>query len=294
MACFHPIMGFQGKDGKVRPKDYSGKPMTIACGQCSGCRLERSRQWAVRIMHEASMHSHNSFITLTYDDKHLPEDKSVDVTHFQKFMKRLRLDVAPRPIRFYHCGEYGDNEGSTELGRPHYHAAIFGWDFPAKTTWKDRNGFQTYRSEQLERLWPLGISEIGTLTKESAAYIARYIMGKVNGRRQDNYYLDIETGVIRKPPYTTMSTRPGIGKSWIDAYMPEVYPLDHVIVDGKEARPPRYYDAQYEKHDPEGYGALKLKREETGRTHKADNTPERLAVKEEYSKRKTVTLAREL
>lgn len=205
------------------------------------------------------MHRYNSFITLTYSPKHLPADGSLDKSHFQKFMKRLRLDVAPRRIRYYHCGEYGDNEGSTELGRPHYHAAIFNWDFPDKTVWRQSRDNQCYRSKQLEKLWPYGQSEIGTLTTQSAAYIARYIMKKINGRQQDNYYLDIKTGAIRLPPYTTMSSRPGIGRSWIDKYLSDVYPHDSVISNGHKSRPPKYYDAQFERHDPEGYVTLKKK-----------------------------------
>lgn len=140
----------------------------------------------------------------------------------------------------------------------------------------------------------MGNVEIGELTSKSAAYTARYIMKKFSGPSADLHYLDTTTGEILQPPYTTMSTRPGIGRSWIDKYHKEVFPLDEVIVDGHQARPPKYYDAQYERIDPEGYAELKKKREANGNKHKADNTPARLAVKAEHLEAKTSTLKRKL
>ncbi|MEO5355656.1 MAG: hypothetical protein H7835_21005, partial [Magnetococcus sp. XQGC-1] len=89
-------------------------------GQCVGCRLERSRQWAIRVMHEASQHEHNCFITLTYNDDNLPANGSLNYRHFQNFMKRLRKYYVEFTVRFYMCGEYGEN-----FARPHYHACIF-------------------------------------------------------------------------------------------------------------------------------------------------------------------------
>jgi len=240
-------------------------------------------------MHEASLHTYNSWITLTYDKKHLPLDRSLNVGDFQKFMKRLRKRTGC-PIRFYHCGEYGEINW-----RPHYHACIFGFEFPDKTKWRtNKHGDQAYRSELLEDAWKLGASEIGALTEQSAAYTARYIMKKQNGEAADMAYFDYFTGSIRQSPYTTMSTRPGIGRGWIDKYISEVYPRDEVIVNGHQARPPKYYDAQYKELDPDGYEKMKLKREEAGRDHADDNTPERLAIKEEYLKAQTSTLSREL
>ena len=128
MPCFCPLEGWRSKDrsstGKRKivfnPRDaLRDMPVTVPCGQCIGCRLERSRQWAVRCIHEASLHEDNCFITLTYDDAHLPTDLSLNVSHFQKFMKRLRKRFG-EGIRFFHCGEYGEN-----FGRPHYHACLF-------------------------------------------------------------------------------------------------------------------------------------------------------------------------
>mgnify|MGYP000188139432 FL=1 len=222
MPCFHPLQGYRarqrsasGKRGIVFNKrdGWADLPVTLPCGQCIGCRLERSRQWAIRCVHEASLHNENSFITLTYANEHLPAWNSLDKTTFPKFMKRLRKSLQDKRVRYFHCGEYGDH-----TGRPHYHALLFGHDFPDKTHWAIRNGNPTWRSQELERLWPFGHSEIGTVTFESAAYCARYITKKVTGHAAREHYemVDKHTGELgrREPEYTTMSRRPGIGKGW--------------------------------------------------------------------------------
>lgn len=236
MACFRPVL--------VRIRD--GAKQSMPCGRCVGCDLERSRQWAVRCMHEAAMHQDNCFVTLTYDGDHLPPGGSLDKDAFPLFMKRLRKRF-PQTIRYFHAGEYGDRNG-----RPHYHACLFGVDFPDKYHWTTRKEFPVWRSPTLESLWPLGQSEIGTVTFESAAYVARYIMKKLRGRSVEDleaqaaHYasVDTETGEVfyRVPEYATMSRRPGIGKKWLEKYMSDVYPFDEVIMRGEKMRPPRYYD----------------------------------------------------
>lgn len=212
MPCYFPMQGYRSrsltKNGKRQivfsPKDgFIDLKMTVPCGQCLGCRLERSRQWALRCVHEASLYDDNCFITLTYSDEFLPRDYSLDVSHFQRFMKRLRKRFG-EGIRFFHCGEYG-----SQFGRPHYHAILFNLDFPDKVFLKEQNGQTLYRSKILEELWPFGHSSVGSATFESAAYVARYILKKVNGDAADEWYaaVDHDTGEFfqRKPEYTTMS-----------------------------------------------------------------------------------------
>ena len=301
MPCFTPLKGWKAKtansDGKRpvvfdRALAYVDRPVTVPCGQCIGCRLERSRQWAMRCLHEAQMHEDNSFITLTYDDEHLPENRSLDIRHFQLFMKRLRKKIGVK-IRFYHCGEYGEN-----FGRPHYHACLFGYDFPDKTLWKKSNEMPLYRSELLEGLWTFGYSSIGRVTFESAAYVARYIMKKITGDRADTHYEWIcpETGEIfeRKPEYTTMSRRPGIGRQWLDAYHEDVYPEDFVVIKGKKMRPPKYYDAQFEIVEPKLHRRMKSKRIITAKKRAGENTPARLKVRQSVQEKRLQQLPRNL
>lgn len=297
MVCYHPLRGYRSRSlneqGK-RPivfkasEGFLDRPVTLPCGQCIGCRLERSRQWAVRCYHEASLYDNNCFITLTYDDEHLPDDRSLDVRHFQKFMKRLRKKYGAN-IRFYHCGEYGER-----FGRPHYHACIFNHDFEDKVLWRKINDVPLFLSASLQQLWPLGHSSVGTVTFQSAAYVARYIMKKRLGRGSEEHYMDPETGVIRKPEYTTMSRKPGIGQPWLEKFKTDVYPDDFVIINGKKVRPPRYYDQQIELTDTESYEELKRRRVRQANKHKANNTPERLKVRETIQGHKLRRLPRSL
>ena len=174
-------------------------------------------------------------------------------------MKRLRSKNRSIPIRFYHCGEYGD-----QLDRPHYHALVFGYAFPDKYYWANRNNLPSYRSPELETLWTFGNSEIGEVTFQSAGYCARYIQKKITGDKAEKHYetLDPETGEIiqLQPEYATMSRRPGIGSGWYERYQDDIYPDDFIIVNGKKMQPPKYYDKKLETDRPKLYETLKAQR----------------------------------
>lgn len=286
MPCYRPLQGFRAIDpndsGKFsivfNPRyGYKDLPVQVPCGQCIGCRLERSRQWAMRCIHEAQMHEENCFITLTYNEENLPPEGSLVKYHFQKFMKRLRKEVAPKKIRFFHCGEYGE-----KLKRPHYHACIFGLDFKDKISYSNGNGV-TKSSPLLEKLWPYGFNTVGELTFESAAYVARYILKKINGDQAIFHYSDIDMGTgeiksSKEPEYVTMSRRPGIGAEWFKKYQSDVFPSDSVIVRGKEMKPPKFYDSKYEIIDGEAMKKIKIARQE--KVKRANVTEERLRVRE--------------
>lgn len=305
MACYHPIPAFQKADRSIvfaeRRGDDVVRRLELSCGQCVGCRLERSRQWAIRCVHEAQLHGANCFITLTYDDEHLPTDKSLNYDDFQKFMKRLRkrfctpgVDNFVPGIRFYMAGEYGE-----QFARPHYHACLFGFDFPDKEVWrKSPSGMIIYRSKALEELWPFGFSSIGNVTFESAAYVARYIMKKVTGHRSEDAYtdVDLETGEIvkRRPEFNKMSLKPGIGAKWLEKYSADVYPGDYVVMRGKKMKPPKYYDRKFAKEYPVEFDLIQFKREQDGRSRFEDNSAERLAVKETVAKARLSKLVRTL
>lgn len=285
MPCYKPLQGYlaqypnpSGKRSIVfNPKHgMIDRRLEVPCGRCIGCRLERSRQWSVRIMHEAQLHQANAFLTLTYDDENLPEDGSLNVKHFQDFMKRYRKSLGDRKIRFYHCGEYG-----TLKARPHYHACIFGHDFEDKKLWKVHRDNPWYTSEKLSSLWPHGYSLIGHLTFQSAAYVARYIMKKQLGPDAVHLAVNPETGECRDvlPEYTTMSRRPGIAAGWYEKYGSEVHPADNVVVNGRKQKPPRYYDNLYQVEEPEAFEELKARRRAAAKKSK-DNTRERLDARE--------------
>lgn len=315
MACYHPLHLTRRADGKLK-KCHAGPAfadLTVACGQCSGCRLERSRQWATRLMHEATLHKKNCFLTLTYNAGHLPRDNSLDIRDWQKFAKRVRNELvarypdhkSKRTFRFYHVGEYGSQSSKeTPYGRPHYHACIFGQDWleDAELLKKNQHGDPLWRSPSLESLWsddqgPIGLHAIGHLSWQSAAYVARYVMKKRTGPSAHRWYNEIDyyTGEVtheRSPEYATMSRRPGLGKGWLDKFMSDVFPSDEVIVNGAKQRPPRYYDNQLQVADLELHDAIKLQRVNKAAKYAANNTPERLKVREEVQNARTENLKR--
>lgn len=203
------------------------------------------------------------------------------------------------------CGEYGENEGSTELGRPHYHALIFNHDFSDKTFQSDRNGIPLYISKSLEKLWGKGYCTVGTVSLESAGYVARYTLKKITGLGANE--VNPETGLKQYerldaqgevqtvlPEYTDMSRRPGIARSWFEQYKTDVFPDDNVVVNGKRMGTPRYYMDLLEKIDPKCYLEMKAQRIELSKRLKSENTPDRLADRETCLRARTINLKRNL
>lgn len=235
-------------------------------------------------MHENKMHDVSAFITLTYDDDHLPEGGSLVKRDFQLFMKRLRK-ARDEKVRFYACGEYGEKSG-----RPHYHALIFGTGFPdMRLRRKSRSGEMEYfDSGELRSLWPAGNNIIGAVTFESAAYVARYIMKKITGDLAEEHYQG------REPEFTLMSRRPGIGADWLAKYGKEVYRDDSVIVRGVECLPPRFYDDRYYLVDSKRIDVLKKVRRGRSVGKSFERRPERRRVKEKVCEAKLKLGQREL
>ncbi|QXP07889.1 MAG: replication initiator protein [Arizlama microvirus] len=298
MSCVNPLKAFQCFDksivfDEIRKHDIV-RSLSLPCGQCVGCRLERSRQWAMRCMHEAQTHQSNCFITLTYDDTHLPSDGSLHYKDFQLFVKRLRKKFRFNRIRYYMAGEYGEN-----FGRPHFHACLFGIDFHDKKLWKRTpSGALLYRSQDLETLWPFGYSSVGDVNFESAAYVARYIMKKQTGRNAYWHYSysDLETGEIitKTPEFNKMSLKPGIGADWYEKYKSDVYPHDYVVIRGKKTRPPKAYDKMYKKSNPYEYDELLYNREKNAKLNPDNHDPKRLDAKRQILEQKLSLLKRTL
>lgn len=223
MPCFHPMPAVRLPDGSVTFTSRSkvdGNDFELPCGQCAGCRLERSRQWAIRCVHESQMHERNCFITLTYSDEFLPPHGGLIYRDFQLFMKRLRKRTGV-PVRFFMCGEYGELDQ-----RPHFHAILFGCDFDDRKYFsKTGSGYKLYTSDLLSELWGMGHCPVGNVTFDSAAYVARYCMKKVTGDLADAHYaVDTPNGIFqREPEFAHMSLKPGIGSTWLAKYRSDVF-----------------------------------------------------------------------
>lgn len=321
MPCYRPLPGIDtgairvdtGKRIiKILPREawLSYNPKTdqvkenaflrLPCGQCIGCRLERSRQWAVRCVHESTLYKKNCFITLTYNNENLPAGGSLIKSDFQKFMKRLRkrfsADSTSR-IRYYMCGEYGE-----KFQRPHYHALLFNFDLPDREYWRRSGaGEKLYVSQILNEVWGHGFTSVGEATFESAAYVARYICKKISGPLALDHYnmIDKETGEIlseRIPEYNCMSRRPGIALGWLEKNVGDVYPGDFVLMKRgevyKKCKPPKYYDSKYEIFSPDEHALIKEARKSKSKQHAENNTFSRLAIREEVQTIKANTLIR--
>lgn len=286
MACFSPIVlyksraGIDRKTGRwplVPAKDgYLDRPVEVACGYCVGCRLERARQWSVRLHHESLFHEDSYFLTLTYSDENLRYGAQVPtlvLQDLQKFWKRLRKHFKRKKIKYFACGEYGDT-----TFRPHYHAIVFGFRITDLVLWRSSASGSTYTSRVIDDIWQLGQVIIAPVTQESAAYVARYTIKKQYGARAVSYY--DELGIA--PEFVVMSRRPGIGSKFFDEYKSDIYSNDVVVYsDGVgKGRPPKYYDKLLAKNDEVRLKEIVGEREKKARKFDPDKTKERLAVRE--------------
>lgn len=205
------------------------------------------------------MHDENCFITLTYNDDHIPYGHTLRPQDFTKFMKRMRKNIGP--MRYFHCGEYGD-----DTLRPHYHACLFGYRPSDPELFSTDGEVKLYTSKELSKIWPMGHATFGELTFETAAYTARYCTKKINGPPAKDHYtfMHTETGEIitRQPEYATMSRRPGIGSTWLKKYGRDTYEKDEVIMRERAMKPPRFYDKWVEHTDPQTWETIHTKREE--------------------------------
>ncbi len=278
MPCYSPLKGWKSATTgglTFKKAESANTRMEVACGSCLGCRLDNSRMWAMRIVHEASLHElgHGScFITLTYDDEHVPEGWSLTpsgASDFQSFMRKLRksieVEVEPREydrngnirmytrpddkIRYFMVGEYGELCRHSKIGmevraadcdfccvgRPHYHVILFNKTFEDLEVCGRRDELVYYSSKTLEALWGLGFVQIGEVNMKSAAYTARYCLKKITGDKAFEHYQNVSPdGEVHRvqQEYATMSRRPGIGADWFAKYKDDCFPSDEVPVSG--------------------------------------------------------------
>lgn len=315
MPCYYPArayrIGTSDRSGSPVPEKDRGRSLGVVfsvkqgdnvlqefkvpCGKCIGCIQKRVRDWALRCEHEARMHEFNYFVTLTYDDKHLPDGNSLCYSDFQSFMKKARhwygiFDWRTKKqwdktkIRFFMCGEYG------ALKRPHYHVLLFNFPIPdLKFLKKSDKGSNLYTSELVSMLWShRGFVTIGAVEYASAAYVAQYCVKKMGQVDADYEFVDLETGetISRQREHVQMSRMPGIGATWYEKYGKQVFPVDRCVTNGVEVGVPKYYSKRYKESDPEAYEGVIAKRQDYSQNRMEDNTEERLKVREECAKAK--------
>lgn len=244
-------------DDEVSPdaKAVYSNYIEIPCGKCISCRLKRSKEWANRCMLELPYHEQSWFVTLTYSDEYVPFNTILDdygnyynsltlrKEDLQKFFKRLRKNYKyDNHIKYYACGEYGDNPDATQ--RPHYHCIIFGLKLDDLKFYKtSRLGFSYYNSDFLSSIWPYGHVVIAEVSWETCAYTARYIMKKKYGYQANDY--EVEN---KLPEFTTMSLNPAIGYEYFQENKDKIYDLDSISIStsngAKKFKPPKYFDSK--------------------------------------------------
>lgn len=292
MPCVHPISAWRNtfSDLKLRKRSApffknppqsallggTVRPVKLPCGKCVECRIDYSRQWAVRGACELQGCDRSSFLTLTYRDSDLPPDRSLVKEHYQKFIRALRR----RGYKFTYmiCGEYGDR-----LGRPHYHAIIFGEDFKSDAVVapvEQSKEMPLYSSAKLNEIWGKGYVVFGDVSFASIQYVASYITKKINGAMAKDHYNG------RLPEFMKMSLKSPIGARWFDQFWSDVYPRDEFVFDGKVMRPPKYFQKRFAKMFPDKALDLSVKRENVAESMAHLWTPERLKA------RKAITLAK--
>lgn len=228
----------------------------IPCGKCAGCRVDRSKEWANRLILEEQYSDESWFLTLTYDEEHVPrtyyydrEDEEMENPHealtlhyrdFQKFMKRLRKHYGDG-IRFYCAGEYGER-----THRPHYHAIMFNLHIDDLQVYGKSDSFTIYESKTLDEIWSEGKVIIAPVTWATCAYVARYVTKKYLGDDKEKYrFFNME------PECSKMSRKPGIGKRYFEEHSDDIYET-YIIMFGDECnsykfKVPKYFDYLMEK-----------------------------------------------
>lgn len=186
----------------------------VPCGRCTGCKIARSREWAMRLVHENGVWAESVFATLTYSDDYLPTDLSLSKRHLQLFVKRLRKDIKLKKIRYFACGEYGDKNG-----RPHYHAIIYGL------------GPENY--DQINDAWSQGLVHCGSVTYQSARYVAKYVFKRYDPRYATQVYGE------RQQPFVLMSH--SLGKTWAEENKKYITDNEVITLNGVKMSTPRYY-----------------------------------------------------
>jgi len=282
VGCFNPITLRRDKPDA----------QTVPCGRCDACLLSRSRDWSLRCVHELRYHTQSAFLTLTYRDDALVYGGNSRATlvksHLQDFWKAYRHYLNRKEhgqsIRYFACGEYGSLRY-----RPHYHAIIFGHDFPDKEITTVTNDTPYYSSRLLNDLWGHGSCIIGNVNPQSCAYVARYTLKKAYGGDAKKW---LRENLI-EPEFLSMSLKPGIGAQFYTDYKSDMYPSDIMVMDnGGVVKPPRYYGKLLRRENPRLYETIMSERMSAIKANARDNSKTRRKAKALVQRAKLTLLKR--
>lgn len=252
MSCFHPKVAYERIGGGVlvwnpdKESSECGRQIRIACGKCIGCMLDRANDWATRCWCQTQTNgSECCFITLTYNDENIPENKLLKVKDQQDFWKRLRYYNKDTKIKYFGCGEYGP-----KTYRPHWHFCVWGYKPKDLKFYKyNHNGDKLYTSKELKDIWGNGFVIIGELTYRSACYVSRYCTKKLFKKRKWT------EGTNIKPECTICSK--GIGLDYWEKMKENIIKNNgiHIKIDKnvKNKKIPKYYMKKFKEQNPIDY-----------------------------------------
>ncbi|AXL15472.1 replication initiator protein [Microviridae sp.] len=160
----------------------------FGCGQCFHCRINKKREWSTRILLESMTHNQSVFLTLTYNDEHLPKCGNLQPNELKNYLKKIRKSLAPRTLRYFAVGEYGDQNW-----RPHYHLILFNVGYQDQEALKA--GWSLHKQEK-------GFIQLGDVNKKTAHYIAGYCFKKLTGKNDPKLH-------GREPEFMRCSTKNG-------------------------------------------------------------------------------------
>jgi len=262
MVCYHLNPAKRSVSG-IKFCSNENAEFLLPCGNCIGCRLLRAKHWAVRCANHLQSVDDGIFLTLTYDNDHLPKGGTLVKSHIQGFIKRLRERIG-KPISYFYCGEYG-----SKFGRPHYHVLLFGFrPFDSVLYRTTKLGNKLFTSEFIENVWGQGFAPFGDLNFETAAYTCRYILKKVSGDLAKSFYLFIDSdGTVfnRLSEFSQPSLKHAIGKQYFFENYKDLFNNDFVTYKTKDgvrrSALPRYYNKLFEQFYPKLYCDLKARRQ---------------------------------
>lgn len=253
MKCIDPVLCYTIANGKKKiyrhfsvvskcyPFRLTMPHIVFDCRTCDICRKKRARELATRCVLHASLYMHNSFLTLTYDEKNPEYHNNFEYSDIQKFKKRLRKHVwqeHKQRMEIFNVHEYGKN------GKKHWHLIVFNYS-PHQEVDKEgqrdceihsrSNGIGLYVSKTLSRLWPYGFSTVGDISEASAMYAAQYLeKDAINGNRNNSK--------------KSHSKHSGIGRPWFLLNYKQIMQLGYIPINGRKEPVPRYFQKLAHKH----------------------------------------------
>lgn len=217
-------IGADAPQANIHGSIFLTDPIPLPCSKCIGCRIDRAKEWTYRCLAESLYHEYTYFVTLTYDDIHLPhwKDGSVYLSRrdLTRFFKRMRK--AGYEFRYFASAEYGHLSN-----RPHFHFLMF-TDKPLKLT---QIGLNAFKCDDVEKIWSYGLVSVSYSDYGTTRYVTGYMQKK----------LDQDDSEFYVKPYRVMSRKPAIGAKYFYDHVDSIKSTQKVYLDGQTVKVPQIF-----------------------------------------------------